>query len=434
MPEFTCTVLYLIFPEYMENEENTGVDDVCSNLPNGRVGHPYRLIIDEDDFPIIRLTDYWFNGLENVGLHFVPDRKQITGVPLKSGKFEIQLQVRNIDNDGRESVSTFDLSLFIEDDFVIPLEDSPSDENDPYWKPDEETSIYIVPILNRGWKKGQKRDMAAASKRGRLHVQQGKFREDDFEIKYDPESEWYMLAVADGAGASKYSRKGSQIACESVVESCFEHLATQSLYIDPLADEYNKEKSNDTRQEIANILHHVIASSVISAYREIEQEAEKNNSRIEDYATTLLFAICKKFNFGWFIGAFWVGDGAICVYNKDTWQVRLLGIPDGEDRSSPKRFLTIPEIIEPAELSRRICFTIIDDFSALFLMTNGVSDPKFEVDTHMQYFEQWNKFWEDISSEVDFTENNKNVGEELLKWLDFWTPGKHDDRTIAVVF
>jgi hypothetical protein len=66
-------------------------------------------------------------------------------------------------------------------------------------------------------------------------------------------------------------------------------------------------------------------------------------------------------------------------------------------------------------------------------MTNGVSDAKFGFGADLTSAELWNGFWTDITSSVNFSKIN-NTGEELLKWLDFWTPGKYDDRTVAALF
>jgi hypothetical protein len=237
--------------------------------------------------------------------------------------------------------------------------------------------------------------------------------------------------VADGAGKSKFSRKGSKIACRSAVESCLGRLTEQSRKLKKLTVRYTWKKSSHISREIMGNLHDIIASSVTDAYADIVEEAAKKNNHPQDYATTLLMCICKKFEFGWLIGAYGVGDGAICVYHKDNWYTNLL---EGNKYPSVKFFLTTPEILQPAGMERRIRFTIVDDFSALFLMTNGVKDPKFECKTNVPGIELWNRFWEDISLQVNFSGKINDVGEELLKWLDFWTPGKYDDRTIAMLF
>ncbi len=413
----------------MEKEKNIRCEaDAHSdldNLPAGRIGHFYRTIVDEKLFSVNNCTNCWMDGLEEIGLHFIPHQKQIAGMPEKTGDFNIRLNIRRYNDSGKESILTRDLKLSINEDLNIMPEEIPSDENDPYWKSDED---FDVQIISRDRKKGLK-NMAAAGKRGRLHVQNGKFREDDFDIDYDPESRWYVLAVADGSGASEYSRKGSQIACKTATESCSRQLSAQSSALNSLANKNGKQ-----RGEMAGILHRIIAASVVEAYRKIESEAKEHAKQPDDYATTLLLCICKKFEFGWFIGTFWVGDGAVCVYDKNRWFAGLLGVPDGGELSPIKRFLTMPGIIEPDELSRRIRFIVIKDFTALFLMTNGVGDPFFETDENLQYFEWWNKFWAEISDKAGLTGNTRNIGEKLLRWLDFWAPGKHDDRTVAVLF
>jgi hypothetical protein len=42
------------------------------------------------------------------------------------------------------------------------------------------------------------------------------------------------------------------------------------------------------------------------------------------------------------------------------------------------------EIIEPEEIYRRLRFNIVKDFTALILMSDGVTDPKFENVRHQQ--------------------------------------------------
>ncbi len=406
--------------------KNTNAGSKSGNLPNARAGQPYRMQIGGDYLPSNPLAVCWLDGIEKTGLHFFPDKKQITGITKTTGSFDMQLNIREYNDSGMEELSTHTLKLIVEDDYDFELGEV--DESDPYLKRDDD--VYAISV-NQGSKKRLKKDIAAASRRGHLHIEEGKIREDDFYIRYDPETRWYALAVADGAGRSKYSRKGSQVACNSVVESCLERLTAQSYGLKKLTIRYNRWKSDKIRREIVRKLHDIIASSVASAYEDIVAEATDFGCQPEDYATTLLMCICKKFEFGWLIGTFSVGDGAICIYHKDNWYANLMG---GGECPSEKCFLTTPGIIQPAGLERRIRFTIVSDFSALFLMTNGVSDPKVGTEADLPCFELWNRFWDDITSEVNFSGKIKDVSEELLKWLDFWTPGKYDDRTIAVVF
>jgi len=395
-------------------------------LPNARAGHRYRMHIGGDYISLNPLAVYRLDGIEKTGLHFIPEKKQITGIPKKSGSFEMQLNIREYNESGAEELSTHPFKLIVEDDY--DFQSGEADENDPYWKRDDEA--YGISV-NRNRKKRLKKDLAAASRRGLQHIEKGKAREDDFFIQYDADTRWYVLAVADGSGKAKYSRKGSGIACRSAVESCLEQLTTQARELKKITIRYTPKKSDKICREIVEQLHDIIASSVTHAYENIVAEATKSERLPEDYATTLLLCVCKKFEFGWLIGAFEAGDGAVCVYRKDDRYANLMG----GGASSPKKcFLTTPGILHPSELEHRIRFTIVDDFSALFLMTNGVSNPKFGSKTDLPSVELWDRFWDDICSEVNFSGKTKTVSEELLKWLDFWAPGKYDDRTIAVVF
>lgn len=170
------------------------------------------------------------------------------------------------------------------------------------------------------------------------------------------------------------------------------------------------------------------------AHRVILETANANEDQPRDYSTTLLLAICKKFDFGWFVASFWVGDGAMCIYDKERQYIKLLGTPDGGEYAGQTRFLTMKEIFTPESIMSRLKYSIEEDFSALLLMTDGISDPFFETDANLDKVEKWNELWDNINSEVDLTDDNTESQYQLLKWLDFWLPGNHDDRTIAILY
>ena len=78
---------------------------------------------------------------------------------------------------------------------------------------------------------------------------------------------------------------------------------------------------------------------------------------------------------------------------------------------------------------------IVPVFTALFLMTDGVSDPKFETDANLKSYDKWNELWADLKENgVELTDDNEEAANQLLNWLDFWSPGNHDDRTIAILY
>ena len=82
----------------------------------------------------------------------------------------------------------------------------------------------------------------------------------------------------------------------------------------------------------------------------------------------------------------------------------------------------------------RLKYSIEQDFTALLLMSDGVSDPFFETDANLNRIQKWNELWENIVSAVDLSDDNIESQYQLLQWLDFWSPGNHDDRTIAILY
>ena len=72
-------------------------------------------------------------------------------------------------------------------------------------------------------------------------------------------------------------------------------------------------------------------------------------------------------------------------------------------------------------------------------MTDGIYDPKFVVEANLEKIENWNNFLDDIKGDntegigVDFN-SSEDESEKLLGWMDFWSPGNHDDRTLAIIF
>lgn len=306
---------------------------------------------------------------------------------------------------------------------------------EPKYKKDDIQIDYVkVEALSDGT---PQKDIVAASKRGRSHAQEGKPRDDHFKMSH-MDNGWYIMAVADGAGSAKYSREGSRIACEEVTNYCMAQLANSKDF-ESAVKQYNEHKTeseSDARKAVGDYIYKIVGTAAFKAHKSINAEAAIKKLPAKQYATTLLLAICKKFEFGWFIATFWVGDGAICLYNKQAHTAEVLGVPDEGEYAGQTRFLTMPEIFKDAtSLYQRLRFRIVDDFTALFLMSDGVSDPKFETDANLNNPDKWDALWTDLKENgVELTDDNEETKNQLLAWLDFWSPGNHDDRTIAILY
>ena len=289
------------------------------------------------------------------------------------------------------------------------------------------------------------KSIVAASKRGRSHAHEGKPRDDNFLVKYFPETGWYVLAVADGAGSAPYSRKGSQLACETTMQYCTEALRDTDE-LEKAIDQYayvSREKKEDEslRAELKIVgdkLYNILAIAALKAQKAIFSEAEQQGLPAKQYATTLLLSICKKLNYGWAIASFWIGDGAIALYTQEEKgsKVKILGTPDEGEFGGQTRFLTMPEIFsDSTSLYQRLGFSLVDDFTALFLMSDGVSDPKFETDDNLNNPTKWDELWDELLADgVQLTDHTTPSDQKLLQWLNFWSKGNHDDRTIAILY
>ena len=283
---------------------------------------------------------------------------------------------------------------------------------------------------------GEEKHIVAASLRGRSHAQEGKPRDDAF--RFATIHGWQVLAVSDGAGSACYSREGARLACEKAVAVCCERLDNEPYRagfeahikaLSAIPDE------TDKRKPVGDSLYTLLCHAANQARQAIAQEAGLQGKETRTYAATLLLCVAKHFPFGWFVGSFWVGDGAIALYRRDTTPhtVYLMGEPDEGEYGGQTRFLTMPEVFSDASaLYRRLRFRLVDDFSALFLMTDGVSDPKFETTNNLKNAEKWDALWDELTA-ADALTNTAESQQALLEWLGFPSPGNHDDRTLLVL-
>lgn len=283
---------------------------------------------------------------------------------------------------------------------------------------------------------GEGKHIVAASLRGRSHAQDGKPRDDAF--RFATTHGWQVLAVSDGAGSACYSREGARLACEKAVAVCRE-LLDDEQYRTPFEANIKNLSVTPTepekRKPVGDSLYTLLCQAANQARQAIAQEAGQQGKETRTYAATLLLCIVKHFEFGWFVGSFWVGDGAIALYRRDTTPhtVYLMGEPDEGEYGGQTRFLTMPEVFSDASaLYCRLRFQLVDDFSALFLMTDGVSDPKFETTNNLKNAEKWDALWDELTAANALT-NTPDSQQALLKWLGFHSAGNHDDRTLLVL-
>lgn len=398
------------------------------HLKNGVVGKEFNEILDfKKLYPEGEISDFSIDGLDKIGLNFNKKTFVIHGVPKEAGdpteNYEFEITIRfETDKNTKESRKIF-IKISPDPKSLWKTLEPPETLGDP--KSHEYSKLIS---LQNG---DQERNLLCASKRGRSHAHKATYRDDDIKIDYLTELGWAIIAVADGAGSAKLSRVGSQIACEKSIDYISKRLGTENKNLDELIKKINKEKSAENEALLQKSLFKILAHAAYTSAQGIQTEAGSRKLSINDFHTTLLLAIHKQYDFGHFIAGFWIGDGALAIY-KNKEPVILLGSPDGGQYSGQTVFLTMKKYLETEELAKRIRYHIVQDFTAIVAMSDGVSDPEFGTDKNLFDHTCWDKFWEKLQNQ--FKSSNEKIDKTLLNWLDFWAEGEHDDRSIAILY
>lgn len=402
--------------------------NVSFRMLNAKVGIPYASALEVTTPNVTDIAIVKVDGLENAGLAFDSATMKVVGNPTKSGDFSLIVWFSKL---GDSAQIASKCNLTVNPDPKSLWQNTPSDSSGLYAKPDEDKWLIKSPD----------HVLVGASKRGRSHAHTGIYRDDDFFIGHVKETGWDISVVSDGAGSCKYSRRGSELICKDGGERL--HLLLSGDDGKKLTDAVADYKAaldagqavDAAEANIRNALWTTIGYAAHHATKRLQDEmADRTdlNAVMKDYSSTALFGIAKKFSFGTLCAAYWVGDGAVAVMKEDGTHI-LLGEADGGEYSGQTRFLS-PEFVKPDELTKRLRFALVPDFKALVLMTDGVSDPYFETDAGLNNASKWKELWDELEGSVDLSKRGDKLDERILSWLDFWSAGNHDDRTLALIY
>lgn len=425
-------------------------------LPNGTAGKDYKTEIDFEKLGVHQLGKIKFEGLEELGLSFDYKTNILEGIPNQSGNLSFILVFKLKGEEENEKSYQKVIPIVINPDPKSLWKDLPSNQDDLFWKED---NAEITQKL------GEK-NLVVASKRGRSHKNTGGFREDDFAFKHFEETGWSVVAVSDGAGSASLARKGSNLACQSVIEfyeNYFEngenpeYQKLENTLVEYQQAETEEDKETKTQLkskskvilqknilETASFVHNKIKEHAENTFKEKPELFDKSNSKtpLEHYHATLIFALFKKYDFGFVLLTFGVGDCPIAILNKNQDKIELLNKLDVGEFGGGTRFITQSSIFTSQEqpIESRFNLIILEDFSYLFLMTDGIYDAKFEVEANLEKIECWKEFLEDLQgknedeTKVEFDPTNEQIASQLSQWTDFWSLGNHDDRTLAIIY
>ena len=357
---------------------------------------------------------------DNLGLNFDPEKSELFGIPLLAGDFQLKVSFQfdpTLPDD--PLLHHGECGLIVNPDPKTLWKNQESDRNGPYWKEDEATQFIA----------GEDGlSMVVASKRGRSHAHVGSFRDDDFCLLHDAATGWRIMVVADGAGSAKLSRQGSLIASRTALNSVAAALPGERGQKLDEAVLLLETDADSAQKQIQDQLYYLFGNAAKEAVHAIEGEAKSAGALYKDFSTTLIVTIHKKVAAGHFIAAYWVGDGGVGVYRQGV-EVKVLGRADSGEFAGQTRFLDAA-MLDSQEIMNRMKVTIVPDFTALIAMTDGITDPKFETDANIENSDKWGELWADLSPVTEAPD----PAATLLDWLDFWSPGNHDDRTIAILY
>jgi hypothetical protein len=270
----------------------------------------------------------------------------------------------------------------------------------------------------------------AASRRGRSHANRGEFRDDAFAVGYASSTGWLVVVVADGAGSAKYSRCGAQLACEAVKARLTAALnQSDPVLVDGLGKLHDETEQTEARAALRQTLYEAALRAHYALQEEVQQPAESlpEPPTLRNFDTTLLVLVMKPLSEGHVAATFAIGDGGAGVLTAPT-EGHPLTRPEGGEHAGQTTFLTMPSTLrnEESNLERRFHLEWLPSVTAALVMTDGITDPKFPSDAAFADPAAWAELWQDLQPALASPEL-------LLNWMNFFSPGNHDDRTLVAV-
>lgn len=256
------------------------------------------------------------------------------------------------------------------------------------------------------------------SQRGRVHAHDGTHREDAVAVEWGRHG--FILAAADGAGSSRYSRIAATLVCRQFVASAA-----------PLLRDGIPSAATDRG---AALLRRTLAEALGAACDALHAAAAGAALATRDFRTTALAAIA----IGDVIATVQVGDGAIVTIARDGHTTRLGTADSGSYSGEVVAF--VPEV-DFAAIESRVVTTTLDDVEGVLVLTDGIEDPFYPVERRGTEIAR--QLYHGVTTPADGFRaqavHGPIVGADdalalLEQWIAFERRGENDDRTLAGAF
>jgi len=293
-------------------------------------------------------------------------------------------------------------------------------------------------VLRNSWR------VAGATRRGRLHAHQGTHREDA--VGFTSGVNFTVLTVADGAGSSKLSRLGSQVAVNTVLGYLTHHLP---LVKPPTGSPGKVDAVSGTvatpsapidapTNELVAALRSLLSNAVIASCLALQELAVRANASPKDFRCTLLSVLHYQEERREWLLANQVGDGAICLLLKNKSIQRCCAADSGEFSGEVSCFVP-DECAKSKALDIHLCSTV-DQVDTVMLCSDGVEDPFYPMERRaVEIFRQLHSGVREKLPDFMYQATQGPilgpgpVGGGLAQWLGFEKRGENDDRSLLLL-
>lgn len=251
-----------------------------------------------------------------------------------------------------------------------------------------------------GWR------IAGASRRGKMHAHESKYREDAWCASVSRERSWNIVGVADGGGSYDLSRVGSHVVVFAAVKTLAESLPETDI------------GDNTT-------VHEAFVNALNSAYNHLEAKAQELTQTLNRTiptrslsTTLLLLAWCPSKGI---IGIAQVGDGLIAAQDSDGTPRKLI---DGDSGEVAGATVFLNNVKNRNWDSRIKVYKPEQNPRLVAAMTDGIADDVLESEQNFRIlFDALAHYVREV-----------NPAEAVCNWLAYEKRGSFDDRTIVVLY